>query len=99
MIEMMQSDLYDDVLTIPRVALHLPLVLPKPPGFRPEDPATWPDLPGRLEYVKGKLLFMPPCGAEQQGVTTSTAGILDEWSTRHPEFFVGTNEAGMLLRG
>src|SRR5206468_11834466 len=49
--------------------------------------------------VDGKLLYMPPCGLEQQGVTLSVVGVLDVWGVDHPDFFVGGNEAGMLLEG
>src|SRR5438128_9527336 len=33
-----------------------------PEGFRPEEPASWPRIDGRLEWVGGRLLYMPPCG-------------------------------------
>ena len=33
----------------------------------------------------------------QQGVSVSAVGILDRWLDEHPEFFVGGNEAGMIL--
>ena len=40
---------------------------------------------------------MPPCGGIQQGVSVSVVGILDRWQEEHPDFFVGGNEAGMIL--
>ena len=40
---------------------------------------------------------MPPCGAVQQGVSVGVVTILGQWGEEHPEFFVGGNEAGMIL--
>ena len=42
---------------------------------------------------------MPPCGEEQQDVATDVTGILRAWVRAHPDFVVGSNEAGMLLDG
>jgi Uma2 family endonuclease len=87
---------YEVTVPVP-LAARFPVELEPPPGFRAEDPATWPSVEGRLEYVDGRLLFMPPCGTRQQGVAVSVLGILKRWRDAHPEFFVGGNEAGMLL--
>ena len=76
-----------------------PIELELPPGFVVDDPGTWPRLDGRLEYVSGRLLWMPPCGALQQRVSLSVAGVLWEWLRTHPDFVGGSNEAGMLLDG
>lgn len=79
--------------------VRFPVEVRVPVTFRAEDPGTWPIVDGRLEYVQGRLLFMPPCGDIQQDVAGSVAGILDRWIDDHPAFCFGTNEAGMLLGG
>jgi Uma2 family endonuclease len=84
--------------TIPVPAtVRFPVELEPPRGFRPEDPGSWPRVRGRLEYVAGRLLYMPPCGGEQQLVSVSVATVLGLWVEEHPEFVAGGNEAGMLL--
>jgi len=50
-----------------------------------------------MEYVEGKLLYMPPCADEQAEVVSGVVFELVSWSRNHPDFVVGTNEAGMLL--
>lgn len=94
----MESDLDDDIVPVPRAA-RFPIELRPPAGFRPTDPGTWPVAEGRLEYFRGRLLYMAPCGDLQQDVCVSAVGVLDRWSMRHPEFVVGGNEAGMILGG
>ena len=42
---------------------------------------------------------MPPCGDFQQDTATDVVITLGEWVRRHPEFVLGTNEAGMRLEG
>ena len=84
---------------MPRGGVDFPLALRPPPGFRPDDPATWPRADGRLEYRDGRLWLLPPCGDEQQDVAASLVGILEPWSATHPDFVVGANEAGMILGG
>jgi Uma2 family endonuclease len=88
--------LYEETLPVPRAA-RLPIELRPPAGFDLDDPATWPDVEGRLEYVDGRLLYMPPCGEEQQVVVAHLVFVLVEWAQRRPEFDVGANEAGMKL--
>src|SRR5262245_1148158 len=68
-------------------------------GIVPLPPSTWPAIDGRLEYVGGRLLYMPPCADTQQDVAVDTAYILRGWSEQSPEFIVGGNEAGMKLGG
>jgi len=85
-----------DIIPVP-ASVRFPIELEPPPGFQPNDPASWPRVEGRLEWVGGRLLYMPPCGARQQGVAIGVATILGTWGELHPEFFVGGNEAGMLL--
>lgn len=84
---------------VPRNAVRFPLPMPEPPGFDPGQPETWPKVPGRLEYVGGRLLFTPPCGQPQQRIAISVAVSLGNWQLAHPEFVVGGNEAGILLGG
>jgi Uma2 family endonuclease len=88
-----------DVTVVPRGAVRFPLTLGQPPGFDATRPETWPQVAGRLEYVGGRLEFMPPCGEIQQRVTVDVATELNLWRRAHPEFVVGSNEAGMLLEG
>lgn len=88
-----------DLTVVPRIAVELPLVLPAPEGFDPYRPETWPETAGRLEYVQGRLVYMPPCGDDQQQIAADLVGELMAWRRNHPEFVVGTNEAGMILGG
>jgi Uma2 family endonuclease len=69
------------------------------PGFDPDVLETWPAIVGRLEYVGGKLLYMPPCADTQQYVAVDVVHVLRTWSEAHPEFVIGSNEAGMKLGG
>ena len=68
-----------------------------PEGFDADTLETWPKVVGRLEYVDGRLLFMPPCGDFQQDTVTDVVITLGAWVRRHREFVLGTNEAGMRL--
>jgi Uma2 family endonuclease len=79
--------------------VRYPVELHLPEGFRPDVPDTWPRVDGRLEFVGGRLLYMPPCGDIQQDVATEVCFLLRSWSKHHPEYVVGGNEAGMLLGG
>jgi len=40
---------------------------------------------------------MPPCGDRQQDTVADVVITLGNWVRSHPEFVVGTNEAGMFL--
>lgn len=40
---------------------------------------------------------MPPCGDFQQDTVTDVVITLGAWVRRHPDFVLGTNEAGMRL--
>jgi len=86
-----------DEVELPRALVQFPVEVRKPKGFRFEEPATWPKLEGRLEYVDGRLWFMPPCGDVQQDVAMDVAYALRQWVERNQAFVVGGNEAGMLL--
>jgi Uma2 family endonuclease len=89
---------YEETITLPR-AVRFPVELVPPEGFDEERLETWPRVVGRLEYVQGRLLYMPPCGDLQQDVVTDVVITLGTWVRSHPEFVLGTNEAGMRLAG
>src|SRR5438093_12487672 len=95
-IEPMPVDLHPETIRVPD-SVRFPIELEPPEGFRADDPGTWPDVEGRLEWVQGRLLYMPPCGDVQQVVAASSVGVLWIWAREHREFVVGGNEAGMLL--
>jgi Uma2 family endonuclease len=80
-----------------KLPLKFPVELRKPERFDADDLSTWPRIAGRLEYLEGKLLYMPPCGDEQGRTAADAAFLLRAWSKTHVEFVVLTNEAGMKL--
>jgi Uma2 family endonuclease len=86
-----------ECLHLPRGAVRFPIELRMPEGFCAEDLSTWPDLAGRLEFVAGRIQYLPPCGDMQQPVCTDVTTVLGNWVRTHPDFVVGSNEAGMLL--
>lgn len=88
-----------DMVPVPSSSVRFPLPIPKPRGFKAAEPTSWPSIPGRLEFVRGELLYMPPCGEEQSTVTASITIELGIWQRKNPGFVVATNEAGMLLGG
>lgn len=88
---------YLDWTPVPTIAITLPLELPLPDGFAHDDLATWPLVEGRLEYVDGRLLYMPPSGDEQQDTVADVATELGLWARAHPEFLASTNEAGIMF--
>jgi Uma2 family endonuclease len=92
------NDLDEETIQVPR-AVRFPVELTPPQGFDAERLETWPRVEGRLEWVDGRLLYMPPCGELQAHTVTDLVTILGNWVRSHREFVVGTNEAGMLLRG
>lgn len=89
----------EEMTVVPRSAVRFPLPMPTPEGFEVTEPSRWPAVAGRLEYVQGRLLFMPPCGDEQQQTAVDVVTELNLWRRTHPDFVVGGNEAGMLLGG
>jgi Uma2 family endonuclease len=93
------AELHRECLHLPRHAVRFPVEWRAPAGFRASELDTWPKLDGRLEYVAGRIRYMPPCGEEQQDVATDVTGTLHEWVRVHPDYVVGSNEAGMLLDG
>jgi Uma2 family endonuclease len=86
----------DDDIRLTRAGVRFPIEL-RPDSFRPDDLNTWPEGDGRIEYVDGKLLFMPPCADIQQYVVADVVFVLRGWAASHPDFVVGGNEAGMKL--
>lgn len=90
--------LFPDDPHIGLVGVRFPVEL-RAEGFEPDQPSTWPKVEGRLEFVGGRLLYMPPCADYQQDVAMDVAFVLRSWSEGHPEFVVGGNEAGMKLGG
>ena len=86
----------EDVVRVP-ASVRFPVELVPPDGFDPARLETWPRVEGRLEWVGGRLLYMPPCGEMQQATVTDVVVVLGLWQRTHPEFSVGTNEAGMRL--
>jgi Uma2 family endonuclease len=89
---------YDEVIALPR-AVRFPVEMIPPEGFDAGRLETWPQVTGRLEYVDGRLLFIPPSGDLQQDTTTDVVITLGSWVRLNPEFVLGTNEAGMRLAG
>lgn len=77
--------------------VRFPVELRMPRGFRAKQLSTWPRVEGQMEFVEGKLLYTPPCADEQAEVVSVVVFELVSWSRNHPDFVVGTNEAGMLL--
>jgi Uma2 family endonuclease len=90
------AERYEETIPLPR-AIRFPVELIPPEGFDPGRPETWPKVDGRLEYVNGRLLFMPPCGDVQQDTVADVVASLVHWVRTHTEFVVATNEAGILL--
>lgn len=86
----------DDAVLLRRTGVRFPVEL-RPFGLNGDDPQTWPEAEGRLEWVQGRLLYMPPCADIQQDVAVDLVHVLRTWSESQPGFVVGGNEAGMKL--
>jgi hypothetical protein len=95
----MGQRVHEELVAVPRSAVRFPLEIPLPEGFASDIPETWPLVEGQLEFVGGKLLFMPPCADRQQETTADVVMTLGVWRRAHPEFIVAANEAGMVLDG
>jgi Uma2 family endonuclease len=78
-------------------SVRFPVELTPPEGFDPARIETWPDVEGRLEWVAGRLLYMPPCGDRQQDTIADVVVALGLWVHAHPEFVLGTGDAGMHI--
>jgi hypothetical protein len=81
------------------LGVRFPVQLRTPLGFDAEDLATWPKVEGRLEYVKGRLLYPPPCADEQGTVTLSASTALGNWLKSHREYRGATLEIGISIGG
>src|SRR5439155_6779858 len=92
------SEFDEETIPVPRT-VRFPVELVPPDGFDPVRLETWPRVAGRLEWVGGRLLYMPPCARLQWVTVADLVTTLGNWGRRHPEFEVGTNEAGMALAG
>jgi len=90
------SELGEETIPVPG-SVCFPVELTPPEGFDPARLETWPDVTGSVEWVAGRLLYMPPCGDRQQVTVTDLATVLGNWVRTHPEFLAGSNEAGMQL--
>ncbi|HKE16727.1 MAG TPA: Uma2 family endonuclease [Kofleriaceae bacterium] len=91
-----QPDVEEDMVLVPASAVF-PIEVKPPACFDPDDLRTWPDDPGRFEYVDGRLLYMPPCGEIQSAVAADVMYVLGAWQRQHPDFVVGGNEAGLAV--
>jgi Uma2 family endonuclease len=89
----------DECLHLPMRAVRFPVELRTPAGFRADDLATWPKVDGRIEFVAGRIQYMPPCADIQQEICIDLGAVLSAWARAHPGFVVGGNEAGMILAG
>src|SRR5262245_17624322 len=90
--------LEEETVRVP-ASVRFPVELVPPVAFDPARLETWPAVDGRLEWVEGRLRYMPPCGAKQQYTVTDLVTVLGNWVQCRPDFLVGTNEAGMHLGG
>jgi Uma2 family endonuclease len=95
----MDARSFSALVPVPLVAIRLPLELPLPDGFAVGRPETWPLVDGDLEFVDGKLFYMPPSADRQQDTTADVVAVLAAWRKTHRAFVLATNEAGMLLGG
>jgi Uma2 family endonuclease len=86
----------DDAVLLRRTGVRFPVEL-RPADVVGADTRTWPEVEGRLEWVQGRLLYMPPCADIQQDVAVDLVHVLRSWSEAEPSFVVGGNEAGMKL--
>jgi Uma2 family endonuclease len=86
----------DDAVVLRRTGVRFPIEL-RPLGTVIDEPSTWPVAEGRLEFVAGRLLYMPPCPDIQQDVAVDVVHLLRDWSETHSDYVVGGNEAGMKL--
>src|SRR5438309_4553636 len=84
----MPAEPYSETIPVP-ASVRFPVELEPPEGFRPEEPASWPRIDGRLEWIGGRLLYMPPCGWIQQGVSVSVVTVLGQWQEERPDFLRG----------
>ena len=92
------SEFDEETIPVPR-SVRFPVELVPPASFDPVRIQTWPRVAGRVEWVGGRLLYMPPCARLQRVTVADLVTALGTWCRGHAEFEVGTNEAGMALAG
>ena len=90
------NELDGETIPVPRT-VRFPVELIPPDGFEPVRLETWPRVDGRIEWVEGRLLFMPPCGGLRAFTVGRLVTALGIWARSHPAFLVATNEVGMRL--
>src|SRR2546427_4650854 len=87
-----RKELHEETFQVP-ASVRFPVELTPPEGFDPAHVETWPEVEGRLEWVAGRLLYMPPCGQRQAETAADVVVTLGIWARAHPEFVVGTGDA------
>jgi hypothetical protein len=76
---------------------RFPIELEPPEGFDPGRLETWPAVEGRLEWVGGRLLYMPPCGDRQAVTIGDLVVALGAWAAARDDFVFGTSDAGFKV--
>lgn len=94
---MEHTDRYQELVPVPLASVRLPVEVPLPPSFDPDRLETWPRTEGRLEFVRGRLTYMPPTGDYQLLTCADVLETLKKWRRSHRDFVVGGNEAGIRL--
>src|SRR5437667_10350354 len=89
-------DIDEETIPVPG-SVRFPVELTPPDGFDPARLETWPRVEGRLEWVGGRLLYMPPCGDQIGRAACRERVSICVGAGAQREFVVGTNEAGMRL--
>jgi Uma2 family endonuclease len=89
-------ELREETFQVP-ASVRFPVELTPPEGFDPARVETWPAVDGRLEWVAGRLLYMPLCGDWQQDTVADLVHMLVGWVRSHPDFVVGTSDAGVHI--
>src|SRR5205823_6092590 len=79
----------EETIQVP-ASVRFPVEITPPDGFDPARLETWPRVEGRLEWVEGRLLYMPPCGKMQQHTVADLVTTLGIWVRSHPGFVVVT---------
>src|SRR5207237_9889563 len=78
-------DVDEETIPVPGT-VRFPVELTPPEGFDPARLETWPRVAGRLEWVRGRLLYMPPCRDRQQYTVADVVATLIIWVRPHPGF-------------
>src|SRR5438093_12477781 len=91
-----RSELDEETFPVPG-SVRFPVELTPPPGFDPARLETWPRVAGRLEWVAGRLLYMPPYGERQSWTLAEAAGTVFNWAPAHPGSVLGTTCPGAAV--